>query len=110
MVTYHSAKVTRGQIVIRDLDLPDGTEVQVAIERGIPELRLSRTDDAAMEEALRDSARGNWITGEESLAQLQRTMDAARTRARTAGDRASRAVVGGKPRPSRAKSARGRAR
>jgi hypothetical protein len=110
MVTYHSAKVTRGRIVIRDLNLPEGTEVQVAIERGIPGLRLSPADDTAMAEALRDSARGNWITGDESLAQLRRTMDAARTRSRTAGDRSSRAVVGRKPRPDRAKPTRGRAR
>ncbi len=109
-MTYHSAKVMRGQIVIRDVNLPDGTEVQVAIERGIPELRLSPAEDAAIEEALRDSARGNWITGDESLAQLKRTMDAARARAGAAGDRSRRTVVDRKPRPNRAKSARGRAR
>ena len=110
MVTYHSAKVTRGQIVIRDLDLPDGTEVRVAINSDIPELRLSPADDAAIAESLRDSRRGNWITGDESLAQLRRTLDAARARALAANDRPSRAVVGRKPRPARAKSARSRAR
>lgn len=109
-MTYHSAKVMRGQIVIRDVDLPDGTEVRVAVNPEIPELRLSPDDDAALEEAMRDSRRGNWITGDESLARLQRTMDAARARARATGDRASRTVVDRKPRPGRTKSVKSRAR
>jgi len=70
MVGYYTAKVARGQIVIRDVDLPDGTEVSVKVE---PEHAFrTRTEvEADLLASEREHRRGETISGEESIALLR---------------------------------------
>jgi len=71
MVGYYTAKVARGQIVIRDVDLPDGTEVSVKVE---PEhaFRTRAEVEADLRASEREHRRGETISGEESIADLRR--------------------------------------
>jgi hypothetical protein len=113
MVSYYTAKVARGQIVIRDVDLPDGTAVTVKVERE-PEKYPFRTR-AQVEADLRESEaqhrRGEWVTGEESLALLRRfgALHDAGHRPSTEVTFPSRRKVARKPRNG-AKPTRNRAR
>jgi hypothetical protein len=108
MVTHHTAKVSRRRVVIRGVDLPDGTTVTVSIRRGIPELVLPPEEAQALDEALAEADRGEWVSGD-AIEGVRAAFRRAAERTRPASDRRRRAVVGAKPR-RRAKPARGAAR
>lgn len=73
MVTQRAATVSRGQILIRDVDLPEGTEVHVQIMTVPREIRfIDPDDDRLMAEAFRESDRGEGVSAEEALATFRR--------------------------------------
>jgi hypothetical protein len=110
MVSYYTAKVARGQIVIRDVDLPDGTEVSVKVERD-DELRFTPEIEAELRASEAEHRRGESVSGDEALANLRRYIAF-----RAAGEPASREVDPRRPRSvvpkprNGAKSTRRRAR
>lgn len=115
MVT-HQAKVSGGQIVIRDVDLPDGTEVHVQIMTVPREIRfIDPEDERLLAEAWRESERGRGVSADEALATFRREsierrkalVDSIQAKSGTRSARA-RPVVATKPR-ARAKPRRSRA-
>ena len=113
-MSHYTAKVSHGQVVIRDVGLPDGTEVSVTIERGrgrkIEQLRFSPEVEADIKESLAQHRRGETISGEESIADLRRfqaVLDSRERARRRIGTR-GRAPLASKPRTG-TKSSRRRA-
>jgi hypothetical protein len=105
-MTY-KATVARGQVVVRGVDLPNGTEVDVTIERPYV---LTADNLAAIREGDAAHRRGEWYTVEETLASL-RSIGAGhgvRGVASTRGGQADQGAVGRKSR-KRTKRVRRRA-
>ncbi|MBL0216362.1 MAG: hypothetical protein IPQ07_21075 [Myxococcales bacterium] len=111
MVSHFTAKVSRGQIVISDVDLPDGTEVTVQIERAAPEWRYAAEVEADIRASRAEFRRGESISSEESLADLRRhqTVRGQAQLASAAVDPGGRRLVDRSPR-KRTKPAARRAR
>jgi hypothetical protein len=113
MVSHYTAKVARGQVVIHDVDLPNGTTVRVQIEPAMvaPPFRTREEVEADMRASEREFRRGEWVTGEESLVLLREfnALLVAGHRPSTEISFPSRHKVARKPR-KRAKPARKRAR
>jgi len=70
-VSYYTAKVARGQIVIRDVDLPNGTTVSVQVEPEVIPFRTREEVDADLRESMAQHRRGETVSGEESIALLR---------------------------------------
>ena len=75
MATYRGT-VTKRQLVVRGVDLPDGTEVDVTIDR--PVFQLSGEDIEAIRESDAQFRRGEFVSREESIAELRRSVHGAR--------------------------------
>jgi len=128
MVTHHSATVRGGQVVVRGLDVPDGTRVTITIERAVSARRNQARQELvvppdiaeSLDQAFHDIDRGNTITWAESnaeIAQLRaewirrerlRVHDQPDARS-SAGSKRRRALVAGESRPSRPESPAARA-
>jgi hypothetical protein len=111
MVSYYSGKVSRGQIVIRDVDLPEGTAVTVLVTAEASSLRLTATARRELAASLAESERGETVSLDEALATLRGEASAVRGPGHAAGAPAARGdarVVAGAPR-RRASRARSRA-
>ena len=111
-MTHYTARVQLGQVIVRDVRLPEGTEVKVSIKLGIPALELTPEAGVKMDEALAELRRGETVSGEEALTNFRRFQAELRGEsARTRGTGSSRSggSVDRKPRTG-AKPPRRRAR
>lgn len=62
-MTHHSATVRGGQVVVRGLDVPDGTRVTITIE---PRALVAPPGDADLDRAFQELDRNALVTREES--------------------------------------------
>ena len=69
-----SGKVVDGKIVIEGDAPPEGSTVRVLIPEDDVSDQLSEEDWAELQEAVAEIERGEYITGEELLADLRRPM------------------------------------
>lgn len=84
MVSYYTAKVAGGKIVLRDVGLPDGTEVNVTVESGVEyQIHFTPEVEADIRASRAEHRRGESISGEEWIAEIQRTRTVHGPRQRT---------------------------
>src|SRR5215212_1733538 len=93
MVRSYTATVRRGAVTVRDVGIPNGTEVCVSIAEE-PELVLTEEDLAGIRQAEAEYERGEYISGEQLVAELRAaTARGQRERDRGTGDQARKRVV-----------------
>lgn len=67
-----TAKVKKREVVVRGVDLPDGSTVDVTIDPHEEEdFVLTPEDLAGIDESIREIRRGEFVTGDELLATLR---------------------------------------
>src|SRR5690606_6909270 len=72
MVLRFTAKVKKREVVVRGVDLPDGSTVDVTIDpHEEDDFVLTPEDLAAIDESVREIRRGELVTGDELLASLR---------------------------------------
>lgn len=71
-MTVVPAKVVNGRIEVEDVELPEGTEVTVYYHPTDAEAELTPEEAAELEESFAQIERGEWVDGDEFLAELRR--------------------------------------
>ena len=73
MTTHYSAKVRRGQVTLRGLNVPDGTEVQIQVTPGPPpEIRFDPDVEADLEQWFTNGHKEQLVSRAESDADIVR--------------------------------------
>ena len=70
-MTIVTGKVVNGRIEVEDLELPEGTEVEVFIPREGEAYDLTPEEEAEIEAGCAEIERGEYVDGDEFLSQLR---------------------------------------